>query len=195
MAPIVTVMLIPALVYARKRAFPIHAFRPPGEHIYQSAVETALGRDFVHARANGFARGLRAKRGGNRRRCPHRAIDAVFHVGDARVAPRHICGRSRVAGVDIAVQVDANLRANPFAIGILVRSGSRRFITLRKVAVRHALRRAQVQDGQILHPAFRHVFRREIPPIGFQDFQSDQGVVRVVVFRHAIHLVDECALF
>ena len=95
-----------------------------------------------------------------------------FHVGDARVAPCHIRGCSRVAGVDIAIQVGADLRANPFAIGILVRGGGGRLIAQHKVAVGYAFRRAQVQDGQILHPTFRHVFRREIPPVVSKIFKE-----------------------
>lgn len=68
----------------------------------------------------------------NDRHAEHFAVNAVFRVGYARVAVRHI-RRLRVAGIDITETIAPYLRTYPLAVGVLVFCGRGRRKALTKL--------------------------------------------------------------
>lgn len=70
----------------------------------------------------------------NDRHAEHFAVNAVFRVGYACVAVRHIRRRLRVAGIDITEIIAPYLRTYPLAVGVLIFCGRGRRKVLDEVA-------------------------------------------------------------
>lgn len=70
----------------------------------------------------------------NDRHAEYFAVNAVFRVGYARIAVRHIRRRLRVAGIDITEIIAPYLRTYPLAVGVLIFCGRGRRKALDEVA-------------------------------------------------------------
>ena len=122
---------------------------------------------------------------GGHRRDEHRAVETVAGVADGGVAPGPLGRPQRVSGVRPAVEVGADLGADPLAERVADPRGPRRRDPLQQVAVGHPLRREGPSRGQVDEPHLGDVVRGERGAVPLEDAQRDQGVVEVVVLRRA----------
>ena len=109
------------------------------DHAVDLVVKTGCLGNLCQTAANNILHIIRHRRASDHRGDEHFAVNAVLDVGDAGIAERHFSGFFGIAGVDVAEVVAADLRADHFAVGILVNGGEGRLVAVDEVTERHAL--------------------------------------------------------
>nr|WP_245663586.1 hypothetical protein [Nocardia inohanensis] len=107
-------------------------------------------------------------------------------MGDSGVAGGQGGGAMRIAGADVTVDVGADQRTYPLAVGISVGRGVGREVTVDEIAVGDAFGGIRLQEREPLQPERGNILRRETGAVLFEQVQAQQGVVEIVVAGSAV---------
>src|SRR5262249_3182989 len=109
------------------------------------------------------------------------AVQAVAHVAEPGVLPGQVGRAGRIARTGPAVEVAADLRADPLPVRVVPGGGGGRVDPEQKVAVRHPFGGEHTAAGQQVQPRLGHVVGGEPGTGRLQQVQGHQRVVEVVV--------------
>nr|AIF26883.1 putative helix-turn-helix protein [uncultured bacterium fosmid pJB148G3] len=162
---------------------------PCPQHIRNGFIQAGSCRDLSQSDAKNRRNiridgGLRKHRGNK-----HFTVNAVFDMGNGGIAPCHIRSGYGVTGIDISEIVGANLRANPFPIGILPLRGHGRSEALDKIAECDALRSTIGSSGLTANPNCGNIIGGKIAPVSFNQILRQYGIICIVIIGHVFDRV------
>lgn len=128
---------------------------------------------------------------GDGRRREHRRVDAVGGVGERGVPVGLFGGGRRGARVGPAVGVRADQGADPFAERVAVPGRVRGFDAVQEVAVGDSFRGERAARREFVQPEAGHVRGGEVLAVALEEQEVQEGVVEVVVLRHAVDVLGE----
>ncbi len=156
--------------------------------------EPALRGDFGKADAHDFADVAghegRREHGGDE----HFAVDAVLHVRNAGIPIGQFGRLLGPARHDPAEHVRANLRTDPFAVGVAPGGGLRGPAPIHEVPVCHRLGGVEEMEGHAAEPGVGHVARGKFRALTLEGEQAENGIVHVVVPGHELNVVPGAGL-
>ena len=121
----------------------------------------------------------------------HRRVDAVGGVGEGGVPVGLFRGGRRGARVGPAVDVRADQGADPFAERVAVAGRVRGLDAVQEVAVGDSFRGERAACGEFVQPQAGHVRGGEVLAVALEQQEVQEGVVEVVVLRHAVDVLGE----